>query len=147
MNLKKSMTNKDSTLLLQMMENMHQSIMVMSSSLSDIKVTQGQNSIKIENIEAQTMRTNGRVTKLEDLTAELSKANIMLANTVSKQNGLYEQNIHRLESELGSKLPLNKLDTEIEVVKVENKGKITLAIVGGVVSIASLLITTYFALN
>lgn len=141
------MNKNDSTMILQMIENMHQSILGMGSSLTDIKVTQAQNSIKINNIEAQTSKTNGRVTKLEDTVVELSKANIMLANTVSKQNGLYEQNIHRLEKELGSREPVNKIDTEVEVIKVENKGKIILAVVGGFVSIISLLITAFFALK
>lgn len=106
-------------------------------------------------VEGQTMKTNGRVTKLEDVTVKLSESNIKLTDVVSKQNGIYEQNLLDIKDKIntrGDELDeikkkvytqevLDTSNTQLETVKITENSKVKIAIWGGTFTVVGSLIT------
>lgn len=110
----------------------------------------------LERVEGQTIKTNGRVTKLEDSNILISKAHAQLTDIVSKQNGVYEQNLLNLNNVIktrGTEIDQlkKKSDTEtvgeieIKKMKTEVSGKLKVQIVAGVISIITIIATAFLS--
>lgn len=97
---------------------------------------------KLHTIEAQTIRTNGRVTKLEDFTSTQLQIN-------SRIEGLYKASQENLKLQLdnmedSTKRQIDEFKKEdVEIVKIdkENGGKIRLAIISTVSTLMVLVVT------
>ncbi len=106
----------------------------------------------LERVEGQTVRTNGRVTKLEDMTNKLTENNLTLTAMFSKQNGIYEQNLLKIEErictrgaeidELKKKVNISSVgELDIKKINTDYSGRIKLAVVAGVISILTISAT------
>ena len=96
----------------------------------------------LDRIEGQTTRTNGRVTKLEDVTVTLT---VML----SKQNGIYEQNLLGLKDLIITRgLEIDELkkkvsgdESQLKNTTVQGGIEIRKIVWGGVITTAVTLTT------
>lgn len=106
----------------------------------------------LERVEGQTVKTNGRVTKLEDVTTKLTEGNLMLTALVSKQEGIYEQNLLEVKNLIGTRgIEIDELkkrynvetvgELDIKKISTDYSGRIKLAIITGVISILTITAT------
>ena len=114
-----------------------------------------QQGVKLDRIENQTTKTNGRVTKLEDITCSLNKTLETVTAMYSKQNGIYEQNLLDIENKIQTRgLEIDELkkkvyteikeESDIKKINTENSWKLKLAIWATVSTIAVAYFTWLF---
>lgn len=131
----------------------------MSNSTTDLIITMMRDlTVKVDAIHTQTIKTNGRVTKLEDITVSLSEHSKTLTALLSKQEGVYTQGLNALEDRL-SKVEINdrQIDefkknisgesTEITKISTEYSGKIKLTIITGIISLLTIATTAFISYN
>jgi hypothetical protein len=110
----------------------------------------------LERVEGQTIKTNGRVTKLEDSNILISKAHAQLTDIVSKQNGIYEQNLLDLKNNITTRgTEINEIkklmntenigEIEIKKINTEVSGRLKVQIVAGVISIITIIATAFLS--
>lgn len=117
----------------------------MTQTATDLLITMVRDlTVKVDLIHTQTIKTNGRVTKLEDFMVEQVKIN-------SRMEGLYtasqEHTRLAIESitnrEIDEFKKINKEELGIKIINTEYSGKIKLQIITGVISIISLIATAF----
>ena len=117
-------------------------LLTIKEEIGSLKSSNQAQTVKLERIEMQTTKTNGRVTKLEDVT-------VTLTTMVSKQNGIYEQNLLGLKDLIKTRgVEIDEIkkkvygeDAEMEKISMTGKVEVKKIIWGGMIGIAGTLVT------
>ena len=117
-------------------------LLTIKEEIGSLKSSNQAQTVKLERIETQTTKTNGRVTKLEDVT-------VTLTTMVSKQNGIYEQNLLGLKDLIKTRgVEIDEIkkkvygeDAEMEKISMTGKVEVKKIIWGGMIGIAGTLVT------
>lgn len=142
------MSKEMNDIFIKLIENLDSKITNLATDITKISIDLNGVKTTLLSVEEQTKKTNGRVTKLEDHDA-------ILTNLLSKQNGVYEQNllniknlietrgseIDEIKKKVYSKEVLDTSKTQLETVKITENSKVKIAVWSGVFTIIGSLIT------
>lgn len=129
--------------------------------LGEIKQEIGKNSATTEAIHDQALKTNGRVTKLEEFIAKQTVYNAEQTQINSRIEGLYSESQIRMEKAVAEAKAEGKRDIDEikksfkpseailkkEIINAEGKWKVWGVLAGGAVTIIVSLITLYNKVN
>lgn len=117
-------------------------LLTIKEEIGGLKSSNQAQTVKLERIETQTTKTNGRVTNLEDVT-------VILTTMFSKQNGIYEQNLLGIKDFTKTRgLEIDEIkkkiygeDVEIQKINMTGRVEVKKIIWGGMIGIAGTLVT------
>lgn len=103
---------------------------------------------KLHTIETQTIKTNGRVGKLEDFTTIQTQINSRIEGLYKEAQSNLKLQIDNMEDKSKRQIDeFKKGGTEIDKISTEYSGKMKLAVITGVISLLTVVATAYVSYN